>query len=558
MHNNDPITLEIIQNSLRSISDEMFYTIAKTAMSPIIYEVLDMATAITDPKGELASAGAGIPAFVGALDKSVKAIIAKFELEQINDGDIFITNDPYYGGVTHLNDVVLIKPVFMAQEIIAWAVNIAHWNDVSGKSPGSMSVDATEIYQEGIRIPAVKLFVNDEPIQSVIDMLTVNSRMPDFLKGDLWAQISALRLGSKRIISLINKYGKSTYIQAVDSYLELGQAMAEKAIKALPDGKYEINEAQDDGSHLFVSIEVADTSLIIDLTQAPEQSALPINLSKDGTMLACQMALMGLIGDRQLANGGCFRVLDVKTRVGSIYDVSEPGPCGIYFETMIRLNDLIWRCLAEKITDSLPSGNFSSICATIMGGKHPDTGKHYSIIEPEIGGWGAGDGFDGANAMFCAMHGDTFNCPAEIAETRYGVTVGQVALNDEDAGAGEYRGGKGVVIDYVIRSDNSFLTCAYTRNKIAPWGLNKGQDGSVNRVEVIRTNGTVEEYAMASEVTLDSDDIVRIITANGAGFGDPKQRKTAALMDDIRNGYVSLEYAKEHYGFSASRGGSHE
>ncbi len=238
MFNDDPITLEIIQNSLRSISDEMFYTIAKTAMSPIIYEVLDMATAITDPKGELASAGAGIPAFVGALDKSVKAIINKFKPEDINDGDIFITNDPYYGGVTHLNDVVLIKPVFMEGELLAWAVNIAHWNDVSGKSPGSMSVDATEIYQEGIRIPAVKLFVNDEPILSVFDMLTANSRMPEFLKGDLWAQISALRLGGIRILSLVNKYGRSSYVHAVENYLELGQAMAEKAIKALPDGQY--------------------------------------------------------------------------------------------------------------------------------------------------------------------------------------------------------------------------------------------------------------------------------------------------------------------------------
>ena len=141
------------------------------------------------------------------------------------------------------------------------------------------------------------------------------------------------------------------------------------------------------------------------------------------------MALMGLIGDRNMANGGCFRPMTVKTREGTIYHAKEPAACGIYFETMIRLNDLLWRCLAEQITDELPAGNFSSICATIMGGVHPDTNRHYSIIEPEIGGWGAGKGFDGVNAMFCALHGDTFNCPAEVAETRYGVTVAQMALN---------------------------------------------------------------------------------------------------------------------------------
>ena len=162
MIKHDPITLEIIQNSLRAISDEMFYTIAKTAMSPIIYEVLDMATAICDDKGELASAGSGMPAFVGALDKADDTVIEKFGLDDINDGDIFITNDPYFGGVTHLNDVILIKPIFFEQHLIAWTLNIAHWNDIGGKSPGSMSVDATEIFQEGIRLPAVRLFIDDQ------------------------------------------------------------------------------------------------------------------------------------------------------------------------------------------------------------------------------------------------------------------------------------------------------------------------------------------------------------------------------------------------------------
>ncbi|MGO2373837.1 hydantoinase B/oxoprolinase family protein [Pseudoalteromonas sp. KG3] len=549
MNKHDPITLEIIQNSLRSISDEMFSTIAKTAMSPIIYEVLDMATAIVTPEAELASAGSGIPSFVGALDKSVAKVIEIYGAENIHDGDIFATNDPYYGGVTHLNDMVLLKPVFCEHKIISWTVNIAHWNDVGGKSPGSMSIDATEIFQEGIRVPAVRIFSQDKPIDSVFNMIVCNSRMPDFLKGDMWAQVSALRLGAKRIIELAEKYGVDTYLSAVEGYLNFGEQLARNQIRKLPDGIYSIQDLQDNGSILDVSMEVRGDELHIDLTNAPVQSSGPDNLSRDGTLLGCQMALMGLIGDREMANGGCFRPMIVNTKEGTIYHAIEPAACGIYFETMIRLNDLLWRCLAEQITDQLPAGNFSSICATIMGGTHPDTGRHYSIIEPEIGGWGAGHGFDGVNAMFSAMHGDTFNCPAEIAEARYGVTVGQMALNDEDGGAGEFRGGKGITLDYVIRNDQSFLTCAYTRSKEQPWGLLGGHCGTTNRINVVRTSGEVERHSMSTEVTVNKGDIVRVITANGAGYGDPKNRKRSAIESDLKNGYVSQDYAKQVYGF---------
>jgi len=196
----DPITFEIIQSSLRAAADEMFAAMRHTAMSAIIYEVLDMGTGITDRDGEIASSGAGIPAFVGVLDKSVKAVIEKFSQpgRTIEPGDLFITNDPYTGGVTHLNDVVLVKPVFVQDELVAWTANIAHWNDVGGMVPGSMSTDATEIFQEGIILSAVKLFSRGGPIESVFDILTSNCRMPDFLTGDLWAGVASVRVGPPR------------------------------------------------------------------------------------------------------------------------------------------------------------------------------------------------------------------------------------------------------------------------------------------------------------------------------------------------------------------------
>ena len=214
-HEFDPITLEILQSSLQAISDEMFAAMRKTAMSAIIYEVLDMGTGITDGDGRLASSGAGIPGFVGVLDKAVQRILELHGADALRPGDIYITNDPYHGGVTHLNDAVLVMPVFAGDELIAFTANIAHWNDVGGMVPGSMSTEAREIYQEGLRLPGVKLVSEGVADEAVLAILKANSRMPDFLEGDLWAGIAAVRLGERRIGELVERYGRDTFVAAV-------------------------------------------------------------------------------------------------------------------------------------------------------------------------------------------------------------------------------------------------------------------------------------------------------------------------------------------------------
>src|SRR3972149_10144809 len=237
----DPITIEIIQSSLQAAADEMFAALRRTAMSAIIYEVLDMGTGITDKNGELAGSGAGIPAFVGVLDKSVKRVLAKYNKPgEIEAGDIYITNDPYNGGVTHLNDAILVMPVFAEGEIVAWTANIAHWNDVGGMVPGSMSTDATEIFQEGLILAAIKLFSQGKPIRSVFDILTANCRMPDFLIGDLWAGVASVRVGERRILEIVNKYGKDVFLHAVEEYLDHGEQVALAALKRRPKGKYSL------------------------------------------------------------------------------------------------------------------------------------------------------------------------------------------------------------------------------------------------------------------------------------------------------------------------------
>ena len=546
----DPITLEIIQSSLQAISDEMFAAMRRTAMSAIIYEVLDMGTGITDGDGNLAASGAGIPAFVGVLDKAVKRIIELNPRDEMRPGDVFITNDPYHGGVTHLNDAVLAMPVFVDDEIVAWTANIAHWSDVGGLVAGSMSSDAREIFQEGLRLPAVKLIEGGKPNQPVMEIMRVNSRLPDILRGDMWAGIAAVRVGERRLLELVERYGRGTFVAAMAHFMDYGEQVARQALRDLPKGRFELEEEQDSGAFYRVTVEITDDAFVVDLTDNPDQDTGPNNACRDGSMIAAQMVFKNITDPYGATNDGTFRPLVLHTREGSVFDARSPAAFAIYYEVEIRLYDLIWRCLAPHLEGRLPAGSFSSICATIVFGPHPDTGRHFTIIEPQIGGWGGSAAGDGNSAIFSGFHGETYNCPVEVAETRYGLFVDRLALNDAPGGEGEHRGGKGIVLEYRVRTDHTHLTCAYSRFKHPPWAIAGGLEGSPNYIEVIRRDHTSEVYAVVTGLPLEQGDVIRVVTGNGGGYGDPRDRAPEAVADDLRNGYVTPERAREVYGVS--------
>ena len=549
---NDPITLEIIQNSLQATADEMFAVMKKTAMSSIIYEVLDMGTGITDAQGALASSGAGIPAFVGVLDKAVKVIVAKFDKPgDIEPGDVFATNDPYYGGVTHLNDIIIAMPVFAGDRLIAWTANIAHNSDVGGMAPGSLSGNATEIFQEGLRLPAIKIISGGEPIRSVMDIIMVNSRMPEVLEGDVWAAIAAVRIGAKRLVELAEKYGVGTFERAVVSFMDFGEQVSRRELAKLPKGTFELSEEQDDGRIFNVKITISDTEFVVDLRDNPDQAANPVNTSRDGVMVAAQMIFKSLTDPYSAANEGSFRPIRLLTRPGSVFEAKEPAPIGFYYEIELRVYDIMWRCLAQVMPDRLAAGHFASVCGTFIGGIHPDTGRQYTIIEPQIGGWGGSRGRDGNSAIFCGFHGETYNCPAEINEARNGLYVDRMELNLEPGGEGKFRGGRGIVMDYRIRGDNGFLTVGYTRSKFPAWALDGGREGTPNYVRYLGKDGTDQRYAFVSGLTTHTDDVIRVVTGNGGGIGDPRERDRKLVEEDIKNDLITTERAREVYGYEA-------
>jgi N-methylhydantoinase B len=443
-------------------------------------------------------------------------------------------------------------PVFVGDELVAWTANIAHWNDVGGMVPGSISNEAKEIFQEGLRLPAVKLVSEGRPIRSVVEIMKVNSRLPDFLEGDMWAGIAAARMGERRIGELVRKYGLDTFTAAMRTFMDLGEEISRRALAGLPRGRFGLSEEQDDGVVYTATVEIREDEFVVDLRDNPDQDTGPNNVSRDATMIAAQMAFMNITDASGAANAGRFRPLTVLTRPGSVFDASPPAAFATYYEVEIRVYDLLLRCLAPHLGDRVPAGNFASVCGTFIGGRHPDTGRHFTIVEPQVGGWGGSRTRDGISAQFSGFHGETYNCPAEVAEARYGLFVDRLALNDEPGGEGEHRGGKGILLDYRVRSDGCFFTCAYTRNRHRPWPLEGGREGSANYVEVIRADGSAERHAVVTALTVNEGDVIRIRTANGAGYGDPRRRGRERVLDDVSNGFVTDEVARTVYGVDPS------
>ncbi|MEM8729399.1 MAG: hydantoinase B/oxoprolinase family protein [Pseudomonadota bacterium] len=512
----DPFTGAVIQAGLEAAALEMFDTLRKTAMSPIIYEVLDVGTGVLDAKGALVASGAGIPGFIGVLDKSVAAILAR-ETSPIVDGDVFVLNDPNAGGVTHLNDVVVAEPVFHDGTCVAWVASIAHWGDIGGKTPGSMAVDVSEIVQEGLRLPPVRLYRGGTPNPAVQDIIAANSRLPEFVRGDLAAQLAAGRRGRETISDLYRRYGAQAMSAAMAQGFAEGRARANAGLDNLPKGRFEIRAEQDDGAIWPVSIDIRDDRFTIDLRDAPDAVPAPHNTSRDGALVVCQMLFKALTDPARFANAGSFAPLEVLTRQGSIFEAGPGDPQGYYFETRIRLFDVLWRVMADAMPGRLPSGHFATIFGTVVAGTHPDTGRRYTMVEPQMGGWGATCDRPGTGPLFSSSHGDTFNCPVEIAEARYGLEVVEKRLNPAKPQAGAHGGGPGVVTRYRLRAPAT-LSAGLSHGTHPVWAQGGASEKGVNRLSVTTPAGQARSWQFVSGHVLAPGDLITVETAPGGGF----------------------------------------
>ncbi len=550
----DLFTVEIVKDSLVAIGDEMFIALQRTSKSTIIYEVLDYASGLTDAHGQLVTQGNGVTGFLGTLTFAVRSTLEKFGPENLYPGDVVITNDPYGGGGTHLSDVSLIVPIFYEGKLVAFAASKAHWTEVGGKDPGSWTTDATEVFQEGLQFPCVKLYEEGRPVQSLIDLIAANVRLPDMTLGDMYAQAASLRLGERRFQELCDKYGLDVVLSSIEALLDYGEHMTRLELSKLPKGTYEAEDWIDDdgiGNGPFpvrVKITITDDEFICDFTGTHPQVPGPVNCTTTGLHSGVRTMLKAITSPSIPVNEGCFRPLKVICPPGTIFTAQRPAAVSTYWETMNYVTDLVWKALAPIVPDRLTAGHFLSVCGVVVAGRHPDTGELFLLVEPQAGGWGAGTAKDGESGLMCVGDGETYVIPIEVAETRYGIIVDRYELDVTGAGAGRYRGGRGCIRDYRAAVDEITLTATFGRHKFVPWGAAGGHPGSRNEVRIFHADGREVVIGKCARYPLKRGEVARLVTGTGGGWGSPLERPVEAVIEDVRDGYVSLEQAKQDYG----------
>lgn len=561
----DQITLDIIKDSLQAAGEEMFISIARSAKSPVIYETLDFASGITDAKGNLLTQGNGITGFIGMLSSMVKEILKKYSTpESIRQGDIFISNDPYVGGGSHLSDVTVAMPIFADGAIVAFSVAKAHWTEVGGKSTGSWSVDADEIYQEGILFPCLKLAHEGEMDQNIIDIIRFNVRFPNESLADMWCQIAGLKTAEKRIMEICKKFGRETFLEAIHKVISNSAENARQKLLQLPQGEYEADTWIDDDGletgpiHVQVKITIRDGKFIVDFTGTDPQVPGPINLPYSVLESLCRVGMLVATDLGDEINDGVFETMEIIAEEGSIVNARRPATVGTCWETMLPALNAICKALIPVMPDKFVACNYGTVGSFILAGTHPETGSAYIDVAPTLGGHGAGLGMDGQAAQFSYGNGETYNIPVEVLESRYGFFVENYELNTGvDAGAGQWRGGAGLKRRYRMMTDNMSFTGSYGHFKFKPWGYDGGQDGSNCWFQVIRADGTEEPpQGKGARILMNKGDVLAVVTSVGGGYGDPLKRPAEQVAMDVKNEYITAQIAKDVYGVLVDENGN--
>lgn len=549
-----PVTLDIVKDSLIAVSNEVFYAFARTSMSPIIYETLDYASGIADVNGKLLTQGNGACGFIGLIAPMIQEIIEKYGKENLHPGDVYLINDPYMGGGTHLSDIGMVMPVFYREELIAFIGNKAHWSDVGGMAAGSFTTDSSDAFQEGLRFSGVKLLDRGEICHPLLETIKSNVRFPETSEGDMWGQIASLRTGYRRIGELCDKYTVEVVKESMKRLLDQGEKIARNRIKELPKGTWEMEEYMDDDGYgnlvkVKVKITITEDEFIADFTGSSPQVASPINTGYSSLCAGVKVIYMSILGPELAVNDGVFEPMRIFAEDGSVLKCHAPAPTSCYFESMIYSSDVVWRALAPVFPEMLGAGHMLSVCSVVLAGTKQGSGEPFLIVEPTGGGWGASDGKDGEVGQFCVGDGETYNVPVEMAENRYGIMVDEYSLHTDGTGAGKYRGGSGAVRSYRAMTDGQLFTASFGRNKFPAWGAAGGKDGSYNYFEFHDADGKVEgPMGITARRVMNKGDVVRMVTCTGGGYGNPLEREPESVAWDVKNEYISLEQAREDYG----------
>jgi len=568
------IEIEILRNALIAAAEEMSVTVWRTSRSSVVREILDYSTCVFDADGYSVAQAARMPVHLNSMASCLRDIIDHhIPLEQFADGDIIITNDPYSGG-QHLSDLQTFMPVFHGNDRIAVVGILVHHLDVGGGAAGSFDPQATEIYQEGFRIPPVHLCKNGEKNEALISTFLRNSREPEQVGGDFSSQLAALEIGRQRVLNIGDRYGKQLLRE---SCLEI-QAQSERsmrhAIERIPDGSYQFQDfVDDDGLSdealcIDVELKVQADSMHIDLSKSSAQAKGPVNCTYNMTSSAVVCGIMMAIGADIPANAGCYRPIRIESKPGTCTNAISPAPVANRMAVGHRVVNATMGAMAQALPGRVAAAYYGvsyAYAISIEGladtpapsgddelgdSKKADSGENDTTVDDrphpqrvyfdlECGGWGANHTADGASAFSCGFH-NIANTPIEMIESDYAITFTEYGLAADTGGAGRFRGGLGLIRSFRLDAPRGNFTANLDRFRHPPYGLEGGGPGAVGQLTCERKSGELESLpSKLTRFTLTRGDVIRLQTAGGGGFGPSRERLPDAIAADIEDGYVS-------------------
>ena len=552
----DPVTLAVLNGRLVQIADEMDVTLYRSAFNPIIAEAHDACHGLyhAETGATIVQGTSGLPIFVGAMAFAVKAVIDKVrERGGLQEGDTYLFNDPYDGG-THLNDFRLVRPVMRDGKVFAWLASVGHWLDVGGNVPGNFNAKATESFQEGFRVPPVKLISGGVFQQDIADILATNSRVPQSNWGDLNGQLNALGLGEQRVHALLDEYGDDTVTAAMRALSGRAEALMRANIAALPNGTYSYDDFLDNDGVVDEPLKIAldmtirDDTMTLDFSRSSPPCQGPLNIARSTAVACCYVALKHLFTDVP-SNAGCLVPIAFVIPDTTLLGVSAPKPVGGYTETILRVIDTVFGAFAKAAPDRANGSPYATINALSLAGWRKDHRRWvmFCFFGGGLGGNPEGDGLNhGNNPISTATIP-----PAEILESLYPIMFTQWALRPDSAGPGRHRGGCGAI--YEIEALNEGATDVFLlgeRGKFPPFGVNGGKSAALNRFfyETEKGERSPELVSKVTDVRIARGQHVRLETPGGGGFGDPMTRDPARVARDVAFGHVSREKAASDYG----------
>jgi len=551
INNIDPVRLEVIKNGFDAIADEIALIILRTAYSPIVRDSMDYSTAICSKDGLTLAQGLTTPLHLGSFYDAMQNLIGKYK-SNIYDGDIFIGNDPYVASGQHLPDIYIIKPIFIEGQLQGWATTLAHHADVGGIIAGSNAIGSTEIYQEGLRIPFLKLYEAGKLNTAIWELITINVRVPDLVLGDLQAQIVACEIGSREYKEMFENYGIETlniYAQELQKYAE---SLARSEIEEIPDGNYKFVDYIDglgekpDPIKLNVSLIVSGDQVVIDWTGSSPQVKGGINSPLPFTKAAAYTALRSIMSSDIPNCHGYTRPIKIIAPEGSITNPVLPAPCGARGITGLRMIDCLFGALSEAVPNRVAADGWGGPSLPTFASFRD--GKPFVFTETLMGTWGAtayNDGQDGVPHM----GGNQSNVPIEMIELDYPLRIEEYGLVKDTGGAGKYRGGLSVIRSYRALEDDILLSIRSDKRKFPPHGLFGGKEGEPS-MSILKSgkDESIIPTLTTQPLYLKQNDLFQHVMAGGGGYGDPLEREPNLVLKDVIEEKISLNNASENYG----------